>query len=332
MSAKKTINSKSKPKPNTKVLQQKKRNKRQWVTFLRMIRYGANNFTRNAWLTVAATIVMTITLLIIFVTVAAGSVLNDSIREMTRRIDMSLYVKTDISQEDSEIISNALEGLSNTETVSYISPEQGRSELAEESRTDDTALDALNEATNRLPGTFRVQLINVEDTSELEDFVANNSTYRANQDRNPTFVTRKDTIQTLTRWAGFAQQGGIVASALFVLISSLIIFNTIRMAIFSRKEEINMMKLIGADKSFIRGPFVVEAIVYGLIAGVIATIIGVALFVWSKDGFSSFGIVMTPTFDNLVTYIGLVLLGMVVLGGIIGTISALFATRRYLRV
>ena len=321
-----------KPKPNTKVLQTKKRQRRQWITFMRMIRYGVNNFTRNAWLTVAATAVMTITLMIIFVTVVAGSVLNDSIKEMTRKIDMSLYVKTDISEVDVDLIKSGIEDLTNTESVSYISPEQGKSELAQDSRADDTALDAITEATNRIPGTFRVQLHDIENTSELEDFVNNNSTYRANQERKPTFVTRKDTIETLTRWAGFAQRGGIVASSVFVLISSLIIFNTIRMAIFSRKDEINMMKLIGAERNFIRGPFVVEAIVYGFIAGVVATIVGFALVVWSKDGFSSFGIVMGPTFDWMVTYAGLVLLGMIVLGGIIGTISALFATRRYLKV
>ncbi len=328
MSAKKS----SKPKPSTKVLQTKKRHRRQWLTFLRMVRYGINNFTRNAWLTIAATAVMTITLLIIFTTVVAGSILNDSITEMKRKIDLSLYVKTDTAQEDVDSIKGDLEELSNTESVTYISPEQGKQDLAQENKADDTALDALSEAANRLPGVFRVQLHDIEDTSQLGEFVRTNSTYQANEDRKPSFETRRDTIQTLTRWAGFAQQGGLVASAVFVLISSLIIFNTIRMAIFSRKDEIQMMKLIGADRNFIRGPFVVEAIVYGFIAGVIATAIGIALVVWSKDGFSSFGIEVALTYDWLVSYIGLVVLGMVLLGATIGTISSLFATRRYLKV
>lgn len=330
MSPRKSMN--SKPKPSTKVLQNKKRNRRQWLTFIRMVRYGANNFTRNAWLTVAATVVMTITLLIIFTTVVAGMVLNDSIREMTRKIDLSLYVKTDTSEEDIESIRSELASLSNTESVDFITPEEGKQDLAQENKSNDTALEALTEATNRLPGTFRVQLTEIEDTSELEKFVKENTTYRANEDRKPTFVTRKDTIKTLTDWAGFAQRGGIVASLVFVLISSLIIFNTIRMAIFSRKDEIQMMKLIGADRNFIRGPFVVEAIVYGLIAGVVATSAGVALVLWSQEGFGSFGIEVAPTYDLLINYLILVVIAMIVLGGIIGTISSLLATRRYLKV
>lgn len=322
----------TKAKPSTKVLQTKKRHRRQWLTTLRMIRYGVNNFTRNAWLTIAATAVMTITLLIIFMTATAGVVLNDSVDEMKRKIDLSLYVNTDTSEEDIASITEDLEGLSNTESVRFVTPEEGKQELAQDNKSDDTALDALTEATNQLPGVFRIQLVDLDDTSELETFVSENSTYQANEDREPSFVTRKDTIQTLTRWASFAQQGGIIASIVFVLISALIIFNTIRMAIFSRKDEIQMMKLIGADRNFIRGPFVVEAVVYGFIAGVVATAIGVALIWWSKDGLTSFGIQMDETYNFMIMYIGLVVLGMILLGGIIGTVSSLFATRRYLRV
>ncbi len=322
----------TKPKPSTKVLQTKKRHRRQWLTTLRMIRYGVNNFTRNAWLTIAATAVMTITLLIIFMTATAGVVLNDSVDEMKRKIDLSLYVNTDTTTEDIDSIAEDLRALETVESVRFVTPEEGKQELAEDNKADDTALDALTEATNQLPGVFRIQLEDIDDTSELETFVNENSTYQANQDREPSFVTRADTIQTLTRWASFAQQGGIVASIVFVLISSLIIFNTIRMAIFSRKDEIQMMKLIGADRNFIRGPFVVEAVVYGFIAGVVATAIGVALVWWSKDGLTSFGIQMNDTYNFLIMYIGLVVLAMIVLGGIIGTVSSLFATRRYLKV
>jgi len=112
----------------------------------------------------------------------------------------------------------------------------------------------------------------------------------------------------------------------------LIIFNTIRMAIFNRKEEIQMMKLIGADKSFIRGPFVVEAIVYGFIAAIIATGLGVALLYGSAETLKSYQISVQPTIDIVTFYIGFVLLGMILTGAIIGVISSLLATRRYLKL
>lgn len=321
-----------KKKPNTKVLQNKRRQRRRLLTFMRMVRYGTNNFTRNAWLTIAATAVMTITLLIIFVTVMAGNVLNDSIREMTRSIDMSLYIRTDTKDDDIEAMRSEIAALDNVDTVTFITPEEGKQSLVRDNISDQTAMDALTQATNRIPGTFRVQLVDIEDTSSLKDYVANNALYKESQDRRPSFETKKVIIDRLTSWARFAQTGGIVASSIFVIISSLIIFNTIRMAIFSRKDEIEMMKLIGADKGFIRGPFVVEAIVYGLIAALIATGLGIALLVWSKDGLASFGIIVEPTFDLIIKYIGLAVLAMIGVGAIIGTVSSLLATRRYLKV
>ncbi|MFI5212667.1 MAG: cell division protein FtsX, partial [Candidatus Saccharimonadales bacterium] len=119
---------------------------------------------------------------------------------------------------------------------------------------------------------------------------------------------------------------------LFVAISSLIVFNTIRMAIFNRKDEIQMMKLIGADRNFIRGPFIVEAVVYGFIAAVVATGLGVALLYSVRDKLLSYGVGVQSTVDLMTTYIGFVILGMIVLGAVIGVMSSLLATRRYLKI
>lgn len=93
-----------------------------------------------------------------------------------------------------------------------------------------------------------------------------------------------------------------------------------------------MMKLIGAEKSFIRGPFVVEAIVYGFIAAVLATVLGAAIMYSSSESLKSYGVPMQGTVDMMTMYIGFILLGMILLGALIGTISSLLATRRYLKL
>ena len=93
-----------------------------------------------------------------------------------------------------------------------------------------------------------------------------------------------------------------------------------------------MMKLIGADRNFIRGPFVVEAVVYGFIAAVIATILGLVILYASADKLLSYGVLVDNTITTVTTYIGLVLLGMIFLGALIGIISSLLATRRYLKI
>lgn len=325
----------SKRKLDAKAFAQQKRNRRQWLTFVRMCRYGVNNFSRNAWLTVAATAVMTITLLVVFTTLAARNVLLDTVGVIRDNVDMSIYVNTDIKDEDVKKIESGLKNLSTVKAVAYISPKEARDNFAKTNSGDAGVLNALNEATNRFPGTFRVKLTDINDTSQLQKFVKEDAAVKANIDpnRKPSFAgERKSAIANIGRWVGFAEKAGLVASIIFVAISSLIVFNTIRMAIFNRKDEIQMMKLIGADGSFIRGPFLVEAVVYGFIAAVIATILGVIILQASSEKLLSYGVSVESTLNLTTTYIGFVVLGMIFLGGLIGVISSLLATRRYLKI
>ncbi len=326
---------KGKKKTNTKVLKTKKRQRRQWITFLRMVRYGVNNFTRNAWLTIAATAVMTITLLIIFMTVAAQNMLSNSVQSISQKVDMSIYLKTETTSEQAKLITDDLMQLSNVREVKFIDSEQARSIAAEENKQDPKYLDALNESNNHFFATLRVGLYDINDTSQLDEFVSSNQHLAEyiHPDEEPSFAgDRRDAIQDIASWTVMAQRIGLVLSVVFVAISSLIIFNTIRMAIFSRKDEIQMMKLIGADRRFIRGPFVVEAIVYGFIAALIATGAGYGMLLLLDQPLTEFGIDMASTIDLLNRYIVLVVLVMITLGGLIGTISSLLATRRYLKI
>ena len=325
----------SKRKLDAKAFAQQKRHRRQWITFMRMCRYGVNNFSRYAWLTIAATAVMTITLLVVFITLAARNVLVDTVAEIRDKVDMSIYVKNTTSEEDVKKIQEGLEDLSSVRRVTYISPSEARANFAQQNKSNTGALDALNEATNEFPGTYRISPVDINKTEELRKFVESNETLKENLDpnRQPSFAgERRSAIENIGRWVGFAEKAGLIASVIFIAISSLIVFNTIRMAIFNRKDEIQMMKLIGADRSFIRGPFVVEAVVYGFIAAVLATIIGTVILYAAKAPLLNYGVMVSTTIDIVTVYIGFVLLGMILLGALIGVISSLLATRRYLRI
>lgn len=318
-----------------KAFSQQKRKRRQWITFMRMIRYGINNFSRNAWLSIAATAVMTITLLVVFVTLAARNVLVDTVGDIRDKVDVSVYVQTDIREADVKRIQDGLEALSSVETVSYVSPQEAREEFARDNRSSADILNAINEASNEFPGTFRIKPVDINNTDELRSFVENNEAVKENidPDREPTFAgQRRAAIESIGRWVTFAEQAGIVASAIFIAISSLIVFNTIRMAIFNRRDEIQMMKLIGADKAFIRGPFVVEAMVYGFIAAVLATAIGIGILYATHEPLVKYDIAVGGTIDFVTTYIGFILLAMILLGALIGVISSRLATRRYLKI
>lgn len=321
-------------KLDAKAFSQQKRHRRQWLTFMRMVRYGVNNFSRNTWLTIAATAVMTITLLIIFATLSARQVLVDTVDDIKQKVDMSIYVKTDTPNEQATVIKQRLEKLSSVKSVQYVSPEQGKKNFAEDNKSSIEAIDALSEATNKLPGIFKIQVQDINNPSQLEEFVKNDEAYKpyADPDRQASFSgDRRTAIESIANGVTFAERAGAVASIVFIIISSLIVFNTIRMAIFNRKEEIQMMKLIGADRSFIRGPFVVEAVVYGFIAALLATVLGIVGLYVLKDKLIS-GVAIQPTIEAVTMYAPFVLIGMIVAGAVIGVASSLLATRKYLKV
>lgn len=323
----------SKNKQSAKVVKQQKRHRRQWITFLRMCRYGVNNFTRNAWLTIAATAVMTLTLLIIFVSVVARNILIDTSNTISNNVEMSIYLRTDTGQEVVDQVAADLRELSTVTSVSVESPDQARQQIAEENSADAEYLEAIKEMNSQLPWTISVATVDINDTDELTEYVGSSELVLEHSSRPASFSgERRAAIDTIAGAVQFAQALGLVIGAIFVFVSMLIIFNTIRMAIFNRRDEIQMMKLIGAERSFIRGPFLVEAMFYGFIAALIATLIGYGILYGVQPTLAANDISIQPTIDMFVTYAGFVLLAMIIIGAIIGVISSMLATRRYLKI
>lgn len=326
---------KGKKKVDSKTLSQQKRHRRQWITFLRMCRYGVNNFTRNAWLTIAATAVMTITLFVVFLSIVSHNVLMDTVAQLRDKVNMSIYLKTETTQEQVDAAANEVRNLSSVTSVQIRTPEEAREDFVEQNKEDNDTLDAVKEATNKFPWTLIIKVDNIDDTSELATLVKDNEAVstHVDPDRPPSFAgERRGAIESIGRAASFAQQIGIITSVVFASISMLIIFNTIRMAIFNRREEIQMMKLIGAESAFIRGPFLVEAIVYGFFAALIATGLGFGLLIVATPALQEYQINIQPTLTLMTYYAGFVLFAMIVVGAIIGVISSSLATRRYLKL
>ena len=324
-----------KKKNNSKSITTQKRNRRRLLSFYRVIRYGFESFFRNSWLSVAATAVMTITLLIIFTTFVAQNILTDTVGSLRDKVNMSIYLKTDTTDQIGSDLVSEVKKLSSVRSAKYKSAADAMQDFAANNKDNNSVLNAIKEASNKLPATLSVIVNDINNTSQLQTFVANNATVKKyiNPDFPPSFAgERRATIESIGRAVNFAQKVGIAAGAVFVVISSLIIFNTIRMAIFNRKEEIQMMKLIGADKSFIRGPFLVESMIYGFIAAIIATGLGIVALYNSTATLSSYQITVQPTLDWVTLYSGVVLTAMIGIGAVIGIISSLLATHRYLKL
>lgn len=321
-------------KMDSKTFAKHKMKKRRLLTFYRVIRYGFENFMRNSWLSVAATAVMTITLLIVFIVTASKFILTDTISDLGDKVDMSIYLKTDTTDKVGDELRAKVEALSSVRSVDYISAEKARNLTAQENKNDAAFLDAIKEATNMYPATLRIVVKDINDTSELENFVNNNDLVKEQLNANypPSFAGEKrDTIKSIGRVVSFIQEVGIAIGAVFVIISSLIIFNTISMAIFNRREEIQMMNLIGADKNFVRGPFLVESVIYGIIAALLASGIGFWGLYKATGVLASYEVSVQPTINMFSKYAIVVVLAVIAVGSLIGIVSSTLATRKYLK-
>jgi cell division transport system permease protein len=308
--------------------------KRSLTTLLRVFRYGLDNFRRNAWLTTAATVVMTITLLIIIITVFARFVFNDTIDQVRQKIDISVYLKDEDTSTQVQRFAGELKAVPQVTSVEYISKEQARHDFEQSNKNEFQQLQALAELgqDNPFPASLKIK---TKDPNKLDALNAVITKNKALLDANtPTSYSgeRKAAIDNIANVSQFSETAGLVAAGVFVVISIMIVFNTIRMAIFNRRDEIEMMKLIGAEKHFIRGPFIVEAAMYGALAAVVSVILVYAVILTRANSLSQYDIVVGSTVHFFQAWPVLIFLGQLVVGILIGVFSAQLAIRRYLKL
>jgi cell division transport system permease protein len=317
---------------------QKTRQKHPMRTQVRIAKYGAKGFGRNIWLSTAATVVMAITLIILFVTVVASVILTSTAELMKDKIDITVYIKPNTSQEILDEMTEIIKSDKNTKSVETSTSEEEYAKFLEENADSDEVINILDEDMKELmiakmQATMRVKVYDVDNLDSIRELVETNELFKQYTDKEkaPTYDVNQAEIATITSWARIARTGGLVMAVVFLVISVLIIFSTIRMAIFSRREEIYMMKLVGAEKRFIRGPFLVEAEICGIIAGIVAATASYFGFMFMAPKLANYGIDITVITDVLQSNkLILVYLVFIAAGMLIGRISARLAVSKYL--
>lgn len=306
----------------------------------RIVKYGAASFTRNIWLSIAATLVMTVTLVILLVTIGASLILTSTAETMQQKIDITVFFQPGTDPEILATMADEMRTDSNVSSVDIASSQDEFDALIEENKDNADLLAAFQDETmyqtmlSTMPATMRIKVYNANDLSSIRNIVETNELFQASlsEDKEPTYDANQAEIQTINSWATIAKNGGLILGAIFIVISVLVIFNTIRMAIFSRREEIYMMKLVGADTSFIRGPFLIEAQISGIISGLLASTLAYIGFRFIAPNLASYGIDISLVSDLMGTSkLVLVYLGVVGVGILIGTVSARLAMQKYLK-
>jgi len=303
------------------------------IQLVRIMKTGFRNFFRNLWLSTAATAVMTITLTIILFSYVATTALTSTIAQVVEKIDVSVYLKDEVTPAQASNMKAKLEATPNVESVKYLTKKDALVIYREQNKNNKELLAAVTEADNPLPQSLAIK---AKDANKIDPVIAvvNQPQFKAYlQEKDPISYTgeRKKTIDRIVGATNFIKRAGLLASGLFVVISTLIIFNTIRMAIFTRREEIEIMQLVGATNWFIRGPFVFEAALYGIIATFVAVALCYSMVLGVGPKIS--GYVDTQAIINVFKGSPLLIVGTELLIGVaIGAISSLLAMGRYMKL
>ena len=308
--------------------------KRRLITFGRIIRTGMVNFVRNMWLAIAAMAIMIVTLTIILFSLIVNATFANTVAQITNKIDVSVYLKDSVTSDDTQKLIKDLKALPSVTQVTYLSKEQALKAYQQQNAGNLALLQAINETDNPLPATIRIKPVSLNDIDQIRIFIDKPNVKDMQSDPASDSGDRRAAIDKITHATNILQRAGIGAVVLFATISVLIIFNTIQMAIFNRRDELQIMRLLGASTWFIRGPFVVESIIYGVLSAVISILIINAIFITASSSLqaTSFGLLdisySQQFFEN---HYWILLTVQLALGIFIGAASSVIATRRYLK-
>ncbi len=307
-----------------------------WTKIKRVLRAGFVSFWRNGYVSLASVLVMTVTLSVIASVMFIGALLGSTLEGIKDKVDINVYFIKSATETDINDLKLALQSLPQVASIEYTSREQALKDFRDKHKDDQLTLAALDELNdNPLGASFNIR---AKDPAQYEGIVnylqsrdesdkANNSSVidRINYAQN------KQAIDALTRIIEASRKLGAIVVGFFVLVSVLITFNTIRLAIYIFREEIAVMRLVGASETFIRGPFVTVGLMYGFVAGIVTLLVLYPVTYWIGPLTLRLGTGLN-LFDYYIRSFGQLFLVVVGAGLILGAVSSYLAVKKYLKV
>lgn len=283
------------------------------TSFYRITKTAFISLWRNQWLSLAATLVMVLTLITISFFLSLLVVTGKTTETLKEKADMTVYFNEEATVDQIFATQNILISRSDVKNVEYVSKEKALEKWKSRAGNEEIR-DIITESDNPLPRSLEVKTITPEDLDRV-------NTYLLGEEYEPlikkiSYEATKNLIDRLVKITRLVKIVGYSLSGLFVLISILIILNTIRLTIFARSEEIEIMKLVGGTDWYVRGPFIIEGISYGILGAIGSSIL---LYFFSKLSIPAMGrFLELPDFNN--SYLGVSMTLMIVLQFVIGTL------------
>ncbi len=301
-----------------------------FLTIRRTIKGGWNNFFRNGYLSVAAVSVMLLCLFTVSSLYVIVLTADNVLQNMQEKVNVSVYFKSSVPEESILKAKQDLENYSEIKSVEYVTKEQALENFKKNSASEPVILQSLDEIGGNPLLSYLIIQANDPNQYEMVGAYLGNASFKDDISR-VNYGKNKEVIDRLNSIVAEVRKIGLGVAGLFSIISLLIIFNTVRITIYTHRKEVEVMRLVGASNTFIRLPFIFEGIIYGLVASIISTLL---LFIALKSS-ERFTTHLIPSVNMISLFLSnlVVIFGMqLLIGALLGSISSWFAIRKYLKI
>lgn len=316
-----------------------------FTTFKRITRTGFVNFWRNSFLSFAAIVVITLSLCALGALIFGSAFGKAIITDVKDKVDINVYFALKAPDEDMKQLTDDVMKLSEVSKVEFISREEALDKFKEKWQDNALIMQGLEEiGSNPFPAVLNIKAKDPGQYGSIADFLESKNPIDANGlpiIEKVNYKENKLIIDRLGRILPAVEKAGTAISIVLILVAIIVVFNTIRLIIFTARDEISVMKLVGASNIYVRGPFVISGIMYGIVSGIITLLLMAGLAYWSDAVLLKFAGVQVATDFALVvnvlssyfvknfTQIFMIIMGA---GIVLGGVSSYIAARRYLKV
>jgi len=304
--------------------------------FRRISRSGFISFWRNQAVSLAALFAMTITLFAIGALMVGSTFLDAFLGTIKDKVDVTVYFVEDAQENDILAVKRSLEALPEVAGTEYISREVALTTFRERHKDDAVMLSALDEiGGNPLRASINIKARELSQYESVTKFLEGDNAVVAPGGTSiiekVNYRQNKLVIDRMNKLIDYSRQLGTALVLILALMSVLVTFNTISLALYSARDEISVMKLVGAANNFVRGPFLIQGAMYGVISGLLASALLYPAALWlgsiSSAAFGGLNI-----FTYYLAHFGRILVTLLVSGIVIGVLSSYLAIIRYLKV
>jgi len=304
-----------------------------WINVQRIARYGLIGFIRNGFISLAAVLVMTITLFVAALLLIGGAALNSTLHALTNKVDVTVYFTTSATNDQIQELQKNLTALPEVASVVPVSRDQAIAQFRERHKNDQLTIQALDALeSNPLGASLEIR---AKQTSQYESIAKYLEVQQASQTgagaaiEKINFFQNKTAIDRLTNIIETSNRVGVAVAIILGVASLLIVFNTIRLAIYTARDEIGVMNLVGASHWYVRGPFMIGGVLYGITSALIVLIILYPLLAWLGPGSEQF-LGVFNVFTYYVDSFAFLFVAIMGSGIALGSVSSYLAVRRYL--